>query len=428
MASVDLNQFTFTGKTTTGANINGSLSSSDKVWTAGSSNTIYVTLNSATYNTATKQLALSLKYNKSSGGYYIPAVYFSLNEDRTSLGNSSTYQSLNTSGDTYCSTGPGEYYFIWASDKKNVNIPPNTASTATINGKVVKTALTSTGTDINNSTKPQTTYTVTLYATVEPSQLSAISLYIRCYYNGTWPGLNNTKWYQYSSSNTKSTGEKSAVITTTTTIPSYTLSYDRNGGSSTPSSVTALQDQVINLAPAISRSDESRGSGNYTITFNMNGGTGGPSTWTGAYSYITKYSFSKWNYGGTNYDPGQSFTMPASNVTMQATWNITYQDNNPTYTVSSTIPSKSGYSFQYWQDGNSNTYRIGNSYTINSNRTLTAIWQLYYLGKIRIKVNGSWRDNPSQIKVKAGGTWHDSKVIYVKVNGTWTQAWRDPNY
>ena len=69
----------------------------------------------------------------------------------------------------------------------------------------------------------------------------------------------------------------------------------------------------------------------YSVTFNLNGGTGtAPSvadqkenaTFTIPTSNITRtgYTFSGWEYGGKIYQAGDTFVMPASNVSFSAQW------------------------------------------------------------------------------------------------------------
>jgi len=71
----------------------------------------------------------------------------------------------------------------------------------------------------------------------------------------------------------------------------------------------------------------------YSVTFAANGGTGtAPTqeataeggTFTLPDNTFTKhgFNFSGWNYGTTTYQPGDTFTMPASNVTFTAQWTI----------------------------------------------------------------------------------------------------------
>ena len=127
---------------------------------------------------------------------------------------------------------------------------------------------------------------------------------------------------------------------------------------------------------------------NYHVTYNSNYGT--PTTVADATNYqylssVTSYTvaasnFSRTNYdlvgwsttsnGTTNYAPGSSFNMPASDVTLYAVWvlsniEIRYDANGgtgapgaasaaatSTYTISATEPTRTGYTFNGWAAAN----------------------------------------------------------------------------
>lgn len=85
---------------------------------------------------------------------------------------------------------------------------------------------------------------------------------------------------------------------TAMSVEQYTVTFDANGGNSTPSPITVDKNTTITLPAAITRDvDES-----YT------------------------YSFKKWNThrdgSGSDYNAGQSYTV-TTNVTLYATWNKT---------------------------------------------------------------------------------------------------------
>lgn len=148
----------------------------------------------------------------------------------------------------------------------------------------------------------------------------------------------------------------------------------------------------------------------YTISYNANGGTGAPGSQTKTqYMNIklsssvptrTGYTFKGWATSSTasyaSYNPGDNYTNDR-NVTLYAVWqlktySITYNANGGTgapssqtkthgvdITLSSTIPTKTGYNFKGWSTSYSSTsglYNPGATYTANSNVTLYAIWQI----------------------------------------------------
>ena len=134
----------------------------------------------------------------------------------------------------------------------------------------------------------------------------------------------------------------------------------------------------------------------YTITFNANGGSVTPTSKTQNYGTAvtmptptrTGYTFSGWSKTYT--------TMPAENVTVTAQWTphtytMTYNANGGTgapasqtitygqnATISSTRPTKAGYTFEGWSTSSTattGTYQPGGTYSnVTGAVTLYAIW------------------------------------------------------
>jgi len=178
-------------------------------------------------------------------------------------------------------------------------------------------------------------------------------------------------------------GLSSYVWTITFTIsnpsPYYTISYDANGGFTSALTQSVPQGKSIKLYPTA------------PVT------VGGTKTFTG------------WKVGttSTTLQPGQSYT-PSASVTLYAQWNdssgntyynIIYDANggsgapsnqsytgteaSHTFTISSTQPTKSGYTFAGWAYGSatgyygSGTLMPGQTFTMStaaSTLTLTATW------------------------------------------------------
>ena len=146
----------------------------------------------------------------------------------------------------------------------------------------------------------------------------------------------------------------------------------------------------------------------YTVKYDANGGSGAPGNQTKTYGVAltlsstkptrTGYTFSKWNTKadgtGTNYNSGAKYTGNA-NLTLYAVWTpitytVTYNANGgsgapgnqtKTYgvalTLSSTKPTRIGYTFSKWNtkaDGTGTNYNSGAKYTGNANLTLYAVW------------------------------------------------------
>lgn len=151
--------------------------------------------------------------------------------------------------------------------------------------------------------------------------------------------------------------------------PSYTVSYNANGGSGAPSSQTKYKDTTLKLQTTVP-------------------------TRTG-------YSFKDWNTasGGTGkpYASGANYT-DNSAVTLYAQWTantyiIKYDANGGTgapgnqtktygvnLTLSSTKPTRTNYNFLGWSTSSTGSvnYSAGGIYSANSAATLYAVWELAY--------------------------------------------------
>lgn len=204
---------------------------------------------------------------------------------------------------------------------------------------------------------------------------------------------------------------------------SYTVAYNANGGSSTPATQTAKYKTSVTLASAISKANTDANV-TITISYNANNGSGAPSASTGTAVNTTPYTFNKWalnSTSGTQYAAGASYTIPAANSTMYALWTTgtTTRKSNPSITLSSTVPTRSGYKFLGWSTSSTATtatYKAGTAYTFSANTTLYAVWELAQ-ANLYTKKSGAWVKGPAYVKV--GGAWKIAKQVYTKVNGTW---------
>lgn len=149
----------------------------------------------------------------------------------------------------------------------------------------------------------------------------------------------------------------------------------------------------------------------YTITYNANGGSNAPGRQTKVYGTNltlssgkptrSGYIFKGWattSSGAVAYQPGGTYSSNA-NITLYAIWikstfTVAYNANGgsgapgnqtKTYgtnlTLSSTKPTKTDYKFIGWGTAASDTtakYQPGGTYTANANITLYAIWVLDY--------------------------------------------------
>ncbi|MDR1065234.1 MAG: InlB B-repeat-containing protein [Oscillospiraceae bacterium] len=235
-----------------------------------------------------------------------------------------------------------------------------------------------------------------------------------------------------------SAGESSFTIPT----PAYTISYSANGGSDAPGSQTKTHGAALTLSAtkptrtgytfqgwATSNTATSAAysvgasftananttlyavwkANTYTVSYNANGGSGAPGSQTKTHGApltlsSTKptrdgYAFQGWATSNTAtsaaYSAGASFIGNAT-TTLYAVWKantytITYNANGgsgapssqtktygATLTLSSTKPTRDGYTFQGWATSNTATsaaYSAGASFTTNANTTLYAVWK-----------------------------------------------------
>lgn len=198
----------------------------------------------------------------------------------------------------------------------------------------------------------------------------------------------------------------------------------------------------------------------YSVSYNPNGGIGAP-------NYQTKYhgtdlvlssvkptregyNFLGWGWASSStvasFSPGGKFTGDYS-VMLYAVWQIkTYEvlydanggTNAPSgqskiYGVAlplqTAIPTRTNYNFLGWATNNSATtptYKSGDSYTNNASVTLYAVWELAYikprinnLTVFRCKSDGSEAEDGTNVKIKFD--WETDKtnaryVIYYKKN------------
>lgn len=177
-------------------------------------------------------------------------------------------------------------------------------------------------------------------------------------------------------SNLTSTNGGTVTLYAQWTGVTYTVSYNANGGTSTPSSQSAVYPNTVTLRSAISKSSTT--TTGYTVTYNANGGSGAPSGQTSGVRTVT-WSFSKWAAGstsGSQYSAGASY-QPSGNVTMYAIWTSSTSANS-SWTCSSSVPTRTGYTFLGWSTSSTATgatYKAGTTYTITGALTLYAVWK-----------------------------------------------------
>lgn len=262
-----------------------------------------------------------------------------------------------------------------------------------------------------------------------------------------WSTSNQTKIYTYTAEYTRtgsavkrncaakfsgidSVASGSAMYVTASytipALPTYTVTFDANGGSGAPSSQSKLHGSTITLSSTIP-------------------------TRTG-------YTFLGWNSSATatepTYSAGGEFTANLS-ATLYAVWlpdtfDVIFNANGGTgapakqtktydvaLTLSSTIPTRTNYNFLGWStssNATAATYQAGGSYTANTGATLYAVWELAYtaprvtgLSVNRCSSDGTVIDDGTYFKIAF--SWATDKTVTSIVvkwkpysSTTWTQA------
>lgn len=144
----------------------------------------------------------------------------------------------------------------------------------------------------------------------------------------------------------------------------------------------------------------------YSLTYNLNGGTSGPTgsssfnfnstaTVNGTRPARTGHTFTGWRRSDTGgiVQPGATFTMPSTNITLTAQWTVdsytvSYNLNggsgsfgNQTINYGSSVsvrtgtPTRAGYDFTGWRRSDTGgLVQGGNTFTVSRDVTLTAQW------------------------------------------------------
>lgn len=204
------------------------------------------------------------------------------------------------------------------------------------------------------------------------------------------------------------------TLTLTTLIPTrrnYSFvgwSKDRNATSASYTAGGSYTDNADVTLYAVWRYDPET----YTVRYDANGGTGAPASQTKTYGVPLTLSMIKPTRAGyeflgwatsksataSEYAPGERYTDEAG-VTLYAVWRyipqtyeVKYDANgggntparqikteNVTLILTSTIPTRYGYTFKGWATSSPATsadYQAGGSYTANESVTLYAVWKI----------------------------------------------------
>ena len=160
------------------------------------------------------------------------------------------------------------------------------------------------------------------------------------------------------------------------TAINYTISYNSNGGSTTPTQSALPMGQSFALASGITKPN-------------------GPNN--------EVYAFVGWSDGTSTWQPGSSYLVKTANLSFAAIWVQVFEVNYLLNGASSTQPSnqlkndgdvitlaaaptRAGYEFQGWMDQSGQTFAASASYTVGIlHYTLNAVW-----AAIKALANSAW--------------------------------------
>ena len=276
---------------------------------------------------------------------------------------------------------------------------------------------------------------------------------------------NNRFWYNHNA--TTATTERTGDITIRHTVSSgsgwstsnqtklgtFTYTYNRTASAqkkSCAAKFSGIDSVASGSAMTVTASFTVPALPTYTVTFDANGGTGAPSsqsklhgstiTLSSTVPTRTGYSFLGWNSSATatapTYSPGGEFTANL-NATLYAVWlpdtyDVTFDANggsgapakqtkthDVTLTLPSTIPTRTNYNFLGWSTSTNSTtaiYQAGDSYTANTGATLYAVWELAYtapritgLSVTRCSEDGTTVDDGTYFKIAF--SWATDKTV-----------------
>lgn len=266
------------------------------------------------------------------------------------------------------------------------------------------------------STSSSSTKPVQVTATFTGSFAASTAYYMFLYTKDN--GTNGPAIYgMYDISSSK---QRVGTPVATYTNPTYTISYNANGGTGAPSSQTKNHDKTLTLSTTKPTKAQTSNTvtGSFKITGNANGGYFGSNTSTTTTTITattsrtdkTTYTFSKWNTKsdgtGTSYDSGGSYTAnakatlyaqytsststgttsytnnaisglttPSRAKATQATYTVTFNANGGSCSTTSLQSKKTrSYSFKGWAESSTATTALANTKKYTSAKTVYAVW------------------------------------------------------
>lgn len=227
------------------------------------------------------------------------------------------------------------------------------------------------------------TRTFTLNSVGKNTTVKNVRIKQTSYYNATlgasqtWTDVPNNSTLNFT---VRARSNSPNTLTYNFTIPmtysTYTISYNANGGSSTPSSQTKTYGTNLTIASAINHANST--ANGYTVTFNANNGSTTKTSQTA--TDTTTYSFSSWKSSAT----GATWSGGATNFNENNATTLTAQWSTSTTKGSVTLPTTSqctrtGYTllgFSTSSTATSATWSPGASYTPDATKTIYAVWKI----------------------------------------------------
>ena len=319
-----------------------------------------VTFSSSTMYSGTTALTNGTKYSSLGGTYQNGYIYATGATSYRYYNFSTTYKTvLKCTTDTALkavtlqhysagTTGSGTMYVSKSSSASSY------ASSSNLYGSATITVKSSSQTTTVNLTKP-IAKGATFYIWLIGSSSTAVSIFAQQY---------------------ASTGK---AVPGGTTVATYTVSYNANGGTGAPSSQTKYNGYSLTLSTTKPTKATTTSTSNFTITGNANGGDANK-TATATKSTPTTYAFKNWNTKsggtGTSYASGASYTGNAA-LSLYAqytgTTGATTYSNNTLAALGT--PTRSGYSFVGWGSSASATTPLASTTSYTSATTVYAIWK-----------------------------------------------------
>lgn len=206
------------------------------------------------------------------------------------------------------------------------------------------------------------------------------------------------------------------------TVSTYTISYNANGGTGAPASQTKTYGTALTLSstkPTKAQTTDTT----YTVTFDANSGT--TSKTSQSSSKYTTYTFSKWNTAsdgsGTSYNAGASYTANAG-TTLYAQYTTSSKTDSVTLPTASEC-TRTGYTLSGWSTSSTATsasYSPGASYTPSATITLYAVWKAD-VSPIYIK-DSSGNFNAYYVYIANSNGEFELYSAYIYTNNEWKEC------